>query len=399
MQSSGVNNSLRDIFTIDENHAWAVGDSGVMVRTADGGETWQHQFADFDLSCVWFLDTNTGIAAGESEYLLRTTDGGAGWIQIFPGLSVTYEDICFIDPQNGWITGNPGQAILKTSDAGLTWEDLSIGNNEEWLMSIVFTDHFHGWLLGRNYCEDIDDAEYFFVSKTVDGGASWQRMKTFMHSNDTDKFMHDIAATNAEHCWVAAAEYFIPYVMWYGMTYYTTDGGSTWTERGNYGVSLTSLHFADPLHGWTAGDASIFFVNEIVQFPLLQFEDPDQWFTCIHFSDTLNGWAAGKSGTIMHTLTGGLVGVSSDENNDNLSIKIFPNPSSGLLYLKHEDIGDWNAVTVNLYDLSGREQDILVEDNYNEDLARIRVKQPVPGIYFLKTNYGNGFNTSKLLIY
>jgi photosystem II stability/assembly factor-like uncharacterized protein len=399
MQESGISNSLRDIFTIDENHAWAVGDSGVIVRTIDGGETWEHQFAPFDLSCIWFMDANTGIAAGNSEYLLRTQDGGMNWYQLSPGLFTAYEDISFIGPLNGWIIGNPGQAILKTSDAGLTWEDMSIGNNDEWLMSIEFADPLNGWLLGRNYCEDIYDAAYFFVSKTADGGLSWQRMKTFGHSNDTDKYMQDLSVTDADHCWVAAAEYFIPYLMWYGMTYYTSNGGSSWIERGNYGVSLSSLYFADPVHGWTVGDQSIFFVNAIVQFPELQFEDQNEWFNCIYFSDTLNGWAAGENGTIMHTTNGGTVDVPSLSFQGDPDFMIFPNPSTGFINVKVNDLTGNLFVTAKLFDLAGREIAIHLINNGDINTFGIIVCNPVPGIYMLEIDTGKAIYTGKVMLY
>src|SRR5262249_56873550 len=55
--------------------------TGVILRTTDGGATWEWQSSGTTepLSAVSFTDANTGTVVGARGTILRTTDGGATW--------------------------------------------------------------------------------------------------------------------------------------------------------------------------------------------------------------------------------------------------------------------------------------------------------------------------------
>ena len=57
---------------------WAVGDSGTVLMTTDGGATWKKQFvgAQSSLTQVFFVDARTGWVAGSAGTLLATGTGG-----------------------------------------------------------------------------------------------------------------------------------------------------------------------------------------------------------------------------------------------------------------------------------------------------------------------------------
>ena len=77
---------------------WAVGMDGLVVSTKDGGKTWQRQRGRDDkvaLDDLGFLDTlknpglyavrvvgRTGVVAGDTGLLLTTADGGETWAQL-----------------------------------------------------------------------------------------------------------------------------------------------------------------------------------------------------------------------------------------------------------------------------------------------------------------------------
>jgi photosystem II stability/assembly factor-like uncharacterized protein len=65
----------------DANTGTAVGRSGTILRTTDGGTTWVSQTSGTsnNLFGVSFTDANTGTAVGFNGTILRTTDGGATW--------------------------------------------------------------------------------------------------------------------------------------------------------------------------------------------------------------------------------------------------------------------------------------------------------------------------------
>src|SRR5580658_487807 len=64
--------------------------------------------------------TESMIAVGDAGTIVRTTDGGATWVQISSGTNAALTGVSFADGSTGIAVGSAG-AILRTTDAGLTW--------------------------------------------------------------------------------------------------------------------------------------------------------------------------------------------------------------------------------------------------------------------------------------
>ncbi|MEZ4824997.1 MAG: hypothetical protein R3C61_01700 [Bacteroidia bacterium] len=58
-----------------------------------------------DLYDVWFIDQNTGIAVGDSGTIVRSIDGGINWTLIMSDHSVSFRKVKFFDSQNGIAIG------------------------------------------------------------------------------------------------------------------------------------------------------------------------------------------------------------------------------------------------------------------------------------------------------
>ena len=76
--SSGVSTTLLDVSFASETCGTAVGQNGVILRTEDGGSTWvpQQSGTPFDLYAVQLIDSNIGFAVGENGVILHTSTGG-----------------------------------------------------------------------------------------------------------------------------------------------------------------------------------------------------------------------------------------------------------------------------------------------------------------------------------
>src|SRR5512139_2515190 len=74
---------LTGVFMQDGKLGWAVGHDEVVIRTHDGGMTWERvNFApekEKPLLDVWFADARRGLAVGAYGGLLATGDGGTTW--------------------------------------------------------------------------------------------------------------------------------------------------------------------------------------------------------------------------------------------------------------------------------------------------------------------------------
>ena len=188
----------------------AVGASGLILASADGGATWQRQeipswpsFLDIT-SCsnglfaalafegeVW-LSSDAGLTWSESKLTTEeapqaiqcdpadnlwvvgsfstvsiSRDGGATWEVSSRDEDMIYTDIQFFDERTAYIAGEFG-SLLKTRDAGATWESMPIMPDEFYPQSMYFEDPDKGWIAGLGGV----------VLETSDGGQSWQIQAT-----------------------------------------------------------------------------------------------------------------------------------------------------------------------------------------------------------------------------
>lgn len=133
-QSTPTSERLRGVSAVDENVAWASGNKGTVLRTLDGGRSWQVVFGPLteplDFRDVEAIDANTAyvlsIGPGEQSRIYKTTDGGKNWMATFrnsePG--GFYDAIAFWDGQTGLAMGDPvgGRfTIVRTTNGGRTW--------------------------------------------------------------------------------------------------------------------------------------------------------------------------------------------------------------------------------------------------------------------------------------
>ena len=148
--------------------------SSAIYYTENSGVTWLRSKTDFPtgfyIEKLFFIDQNTGWAIGtNSDYtdtgiLLNTSDSGKSW-QIQQKWIPTMKGLYFIDSTFGALVGHTVKLsgdILITHDGGKNWLDNEI--NGPTLVDVEFIDKFRGWAVGY----------YGYIWKTEDGGDSWQ---------------------------------------------------------------------------------------------------------------------------------------------------------------------------------------------------------------------------------
>jgi hypothetical protein len=100
-------------------HGYTVGDSGKILKTTNGGDTWimMPSGISYKLMSVHFNGMNIGYTAGDHGAILKTTDGGTTWTGLVSGTSRHLNSICFPTTDIGYAVGDSG-TILKTTNGG-----------------------------------------------------------------------------------------------------------------------------------------------------------------------------------------------------------------------------------------------------------------------------------------
>jgi photosystem II stability/assembly factor-like uncharacterized protein len=109
---------------------WAVGSSGKIAKTTDGGVTWVAQASGVPgrLHGVCFTSVSSGFVVGKAGVILHTQDGGSTWVQQTSGATATLNSVDFVTDDEGWVAGEAGWApgqegvLLHTTDGGTTWQ-------------------------------------------------------------------------------------------------------------------------------------------------------------------------------------------------------------------------------------------------------------------------------------
>ncbi len=310
VQPSAVSDDLRDVSFISPTVGWAVGSNNTIIKTIDGGWTWQRQGErreagpDFrEVTMVnenegwvssprellytsnggqsWRPSTFTGISSNlgngavvggtrfqlyvpsgnTSPSLARTEDGGNTWIPVARSLPFgnNVAHMHFIDGQRGWMTGitqlvPPVYGLATTEDGGLTWR--TVDQRTSQTGRLQFVNPATGWVLGEDGTT---------ILATTNGGVSWERQFTNFQRNQelTDLHFvnepvgHVLSSSSGNPCGSGQCLQVIR----------TVDGGNTWGLLGAIGTPgrVNALSFPDTRHGWVVGAGGYIIHFHIVE--------------------------------------------------------------------------------------------------------------------------------------
>lgn len=289
---------LNDLFFLDSGHGWAVGDHGAIWHyTVDQDWVLQETPIDIPLYGVHFVDSLHGLAVGGYTtpsahqgigVVLRTVDGGKTWEQVPLRHLPILTQVRMIDTQQGWAVGCGSEScasgLFLTQDGGRSWQAVSGKKTAGWAdfglfdpvkaegvgldfdgmvqifgemprpatmpqlgarrpRALIFERNKegkstpNGWLVGDGG----------LVLRTTDGGKNWTAAPGALPGKTAEHFDLKTLCTVGQQIWVAGTPG--------TKIFHSADGGKTWTATST-GVPLPirKLVFLDPQRGWAVGE-------------------------------------------------------------------------------------------------------------------------------------------------
>lgn len=127
---TGILNNLNAIHFANNKYAFAVGDSGSIILTQDGGTTWTKKIFEskINLSDIYSSSSGRTIFIGDSSSIYYSYNFLDSLQKIDTYKDYTFFRIKFIDSETGFITGNKG-IVLKTTNGGINWYKVLTNKN------------------------------------------------------------------------------------------------------------------------------------------------------------------------------------------------------------------------------------------------------------------------------
>jgi|WetSurMetagenome_2_1015567.scaffolds.fasta_scaffold04748_6 photosystem II stability/assembly factor-like uncharacterized protein len=170
-----------DMSFVDDRTGYLLGsrytdpDPPILYRTTNGAASWTSVAGSKasvlrTVLAICFVDGMTGWAGG--GVIMKTADGGESWTTQVP--IATVREFYFLSKMYGFAAG--GKTILRTKNGGETWENVTPNDDRiKDLRSVYFLDANNGWVAGRGADEQVGDSylKHSILLRTSDGGATW----------------------------------------------------------------------------------------------------------------------------------------------------------------------------------------------------------------------------------
>jgi len=243
--TSPTTSVIRYLKAVNEQVLWACGYAGVVIKSTDGGNTWNATTvtdATFDNLSMDAIDANTAWVTGTvgsnvDAAIWKTTDGGATWVQQWRDPLTFSDGIKFFDANNGVAYFDPSPAnewiVLTTSNGGTTWNKVAQqnlppadgANSEYGLATAMFTYGNNVWFTAYS---NVDSRVYY----STDRGLTWGKSPALITTASSGSLF--IAPLSATKLVALGGD---------GWPGYSEDGGKTWNfpSTTSIGVACRSL--------------------------------------------------------------------------------------------------------------------------------------------------------------
>lgn len=377
--NSNTTKNIYEVYFIDANTGFISGDSGLFMKTYNGGSNWTTSYITGlpRLFCVYFLNANTGFIMSKNIY--KTTDGGNSWLTVFTtNTSDTVTSMYFTSDLVGYATIDADE-IIKTVNVGNSWSYLS-GSFSDDYYSIYFSSPNTGYVCGGLTLDKTTNAGLNWSSQSVYGVAYF---RSIIFLDDNTGFVVGLNGSYRK----------------------TTNGGTNWIIYTLLGITddLYQIKKTPSNYLFIVGEAgTILKSTDLGVNWISQYSTTNKTLSSVFFISDVTGYAVGNNGTIIKTTNGGTIGIQRNTDIVPLSYSLsqnYPNPFNPTTKIK-SDLPKPGLVTLNIYDALGREVATLV----NEQLApgtyetEWNASDFPSGVYFYKLKAGDFTDTKRMIM-
>lgn len=329
-------NQLNGMSFVATDTGWAVGRSGVVLKTTDGGNAWQFQDAGVyrDWSAVSFASTSTGWVVGDRGTIKRTGDGGSTWTTQTAAVSSTLRGVASVGVAQAIAVGDAsgGSATIRfTTNGGTAWSSGTTTVTAS-LFSVAFPSPTLAWAVGANgtMVRSADGGQSWvataaltsqslnavtFAPGTAIGyavgnpnGTTWTAFKTTNGSTWTPLTLTGAPVSlQSVSCDPSGTQVTATGVN--GTVFRSADGGTTWTAQNPPRMTQVTLR-ASAMPGTgrvnVAGDfGTLLYSRDSGARWMSETQRASATINDCWFNSATAGWAVGTNGLLMRTTDGG----------------------------------------------------------------------------------------------
>lgn len=196
--------------------------SGKVFGSLNQGDTWTMIGENLgQVTDLHAFNLQSAVLTNESGSIYKTENGGAQWDKVYEEPADILMGLDFVNAQKGWACGWYGQ-ILYTENGGNTWVSQHYDGRSQ-LSDIHFTTENEGWAVSSSFTDTI--------WHTSNGGADWLTMVL-----PSRTFWRAVSFTNPDTGWVAGGG------AGSGIILRTNDGGQTWSQDHQSPEALLGLY-------------------------------------------------------------------------------------------------------------------------------------------------------------
>ena len=201
-------------------------EGGVVFKSTDSGTTWS--VVDYriltrsDIISVFMLDPNTYYSCGGGGFIRKSTNAGNTFTFQANPMIGNLVSIYFYNPLKGWAVSSLNQAVIYTTDGGVTWS-LPAGTTVSYTWQLKQSGSYN---IGNGFCLHPVNKDGIFIAmgthvyRSLDKGETWTQIATISPGSRAHTFFVNPLDTNVMLASMDASG---------GRVVRSTNYGQTWT--------------------------------------------------------------------------------------------------------------------------------------------------------------------------